>query len=229
VVVAVPGAARVGAGSTRLGSSWDLGGTEGGTAGGTWVRRFGHVATAHRAADRRRSEERATLAWARRLIRAGSAAGAPPRFGSSEWAALPDTDRRKVAAAVIAALCWWDDGRPSRIASRLRDELDARALAEEQLDAEEFAALATRVRRMANSPSHAELTRRRAELRDVIIVDGRPVSVPRTRPDYPGRLAAGGPARSAVPDGSVPAGGAPPSRARNDSSRSVDARSAPGR
>jgi hypothetical protein len=103
--------------------------------------------------------------------------------------ALGDADRRKVAAVVIAALCWWDESRPSQIAGRLREELDARRLAEERLDASEFAALAARVRGMADSRSHAELTRRRAELREVVVVDGRPVSVPRTRPDYPGRAA----------------------------------------
>ncbi|MHB8342276.1 MAG: hypothetical protein ACYDB7_14075 [Mycobacteriales bacterium] len=136
--------------------------------------------------------ELATLGWARSLIRAGSPAGQPPPFGSREWLALADGDRRKVAAVVLAALCWWDESRPSRIAERARIELDAHRRAAVQLDAEEFAALAAAVRRMANSPTYAELVARRAEPGEQVGSKGGEVASARARPDSPGQPGAAG-------------------------------------
>lgn len=43
-----------------------------------------------------------------------------PSYGSPEWLALPEGDRRKVAAVVVAAECWATD----------LDDLPARTLAE---------------------------------------------------------------------------------------------------
>ena len=134
--------------------------------------------------------ERVTLAWARSLIRAGSRGDPPPRFGSREWLALPDRDRRKVAAVVMAAVCWWDESRPSRLVERTEQELEARRVVDQRLDEEEFTRLAARVRGVANSPTHEELQRRRAEPRDPVVIDGREVMVSRTRPDFPGRCGA---------------------------------------
>ncbi|WP_328990055.1 DUF2742 domain-containing protein [Kribbella sp. NBC_01245] len=46
-----------------------------------------------------------------------------PIYGSSEWAALPDDDRRKIAAVVVAAECWATDR--DELSQRLRAELEA--------------------------------------------------------------------------------------------------------
>ena len=43
------------------------------------------------------------LVWAEQLIRNGRDVGLVPTYGSADWLALPDDDRRKVAACVIAA------------------------------------------------------------------------------------------------------------------------------
>ena len=52
--------------------------------------------------------------WAERMM---IAAGTPvPRYGSPEWLALPEGDRRKVAAVIVAAECW----------AREADELEER-------------------------------------------------------------------------------------------------------
>lgn len=42
--------------------------------------------------------------WATQLI--ANASGSFPTYGSAEWVALADDDRRKVAACVEAAECW---------------------------------------------------------------------------------------------------------------------------
>ncbi|MGY1845532.1 hypothetical protein [Modestobacter sp. SYSU DS0875] len=44
--------------------------------------------------------------WAEVLISNGQEFGSIPEYRSAEWAALPDNDRRKVAACVIAAERW---------------------------------------------------------------------------------------------------------------------------
>ena len=46
------------------------------------------------------------LPWAERLIAQGQEIGEVPAYGSAAWFELPDTDRRKVAACVLAAEGW---------------------------------------------------------------------------------------------------------------------------
>lgn len=59
--------------------------------------------------------------WARRMI---DAAEKPlPAYGSPEWLALPDHDRRKVAAVVVAAECWATD--LDNLPERIRLEAEA--------------------------------------------------------------------------------------------------------
>ena len=70
--------------------------------------------------------------WARRMLDA--AEGPIPSYGSPEWLALPEGDRRKVAAVVIAAECWATDPEWTWIealyaATAFRDAEDADYLA----------------------------------------------------------------------------------------------------
>jgi hypothetical protein len=63
--------------------------------------------------------------WAEALISNGQAIGEVPEYGSAEWAALADDDRRKVGATVEAAEKWRtrhhrDDAFPEQATSRAR-------------------------------------------------------------------------------------------------------------
>lgn len=58
--------------------------------------------------------------WAGRLL--CKVATLPPRYGSSDWLALPDGDPSKVAACVVAAECWARAG--DDLADDLRAEVD---------------------------------------------------------------------------------------------------------
>jgi hypothetical protein len=65
------------------------------------------------------------IRWAEVLIANGQAIGELPEYGSPEWAALDDEDRRKVAATVVAAEQWRtrhyrDDRFPEPVDSRAR-------------------------------------------------------------------------------------------------------------
>ncbi len=99
------------------------------------------------------------LAWAQRLI----AAGGPsiPEYGTPARHALPDNDRRKVAACVIAAESWRTYTDPAEVALRLRLELDA--LRAEQEEATWTPEIVAAVHRTAHQPTHAELCDRRRE------------------------------------------------------------------
>jgi len=67
--------------------------------------------------------------WARRMI--GAVAKPLPSYGSPEWVALPEGDRRKVAAVVVAAECWARD--LEHLAEDLRSEFH---LAKQREDAD---------------------------------------------------------------------------------------------
>ena len=77
--------------------------------------------------------------WARRMI---DAADRPfPSYGSPEWLALPDGDRRKVAAVVVAAECWatepeltWIEALYASTAFKVTEDADYRARAEAHRD-----------------------------------------------------------------------------------------------
>lgn len=69
------------------------------------------------------------LRWTRALIE--GAEGPVPIYGSVEWLALPDDDRRKVAATCIAAEAWrlreyLEDLRQPRYGRRAREIVEAR-------------------------------------------------------------------------------------------------------
>ncbi len=59
-----------------------------------------------------------TIAWARTII--AQHGGTIPSYGTPEWELLPLGDPRILAATILAAECWWDDGQPEQIALRVR-------------------------------------------------------------------------------------------------------------
>jgi hypothetical protein len=93
------------------------------------------------------------------MIRAAN--GPVPRYGSPEWHALPETDRRRVAAVVVAAECWAQ--QLDFLEPRLRAEVAAGRAEHERIEAERFAEMAAGVRRLALVPTMAELWDRRGE------------------------------------------------------------------
>ena len=71
------------------------------------------------------------IRWAEVLIDNGQAVGEIPEYGSPDWAALDDDDRRKVAATVIAAEQWrtrhhGDESFPEPVDNRVRRIRSAR-------------------------------------------------------------------------------------------------------
>lgn len=62
--------------------------------------------------------------WAQQYIDRATEAGPTPMFGTPEWAQLDNTDPRKVAACVTAALWFADQHTPEAIEQRAdRDDL----------------------------------------------------------------------------------------------------------
>lgn len=111
----------------------------------------------HRAADRVVT----AAEWSAAVIARGLAVGPLPRFGSSEWAALPTTDPRFIASVALAAECWSDHCSPGRIRQQLRDELTAERQLDNALRDDLFRAAAARVRHLSMVPTQAELRARR--------------------------------------------------------------------
>jgi hypothetical protein len=102
---------------------------------------------------------------AARLIGRVADRGTIPKYGSSEWDALPDQDPRRAAAVVVAAEAWRDHCSPERVAADMLAEMVhvdleiARRVREASWDvsaARDWAAL-------AQSPTFAELCERRGE------------------------------------------------------------------
>jgi hypothetical protein len=89
--------------------------------------------------------------------------GTVPDLGSPTWAALADTDARKLAAAIRPAFAQLTERTPAAIAERLRVELDERVTAWRRSLAELHADVATGWHDLGYGigPSHAELVRRR--------------------------------------------------------------------
>ena len=74
--------------------------------------------------------------WAQRMI---AAAGTPlPRYGSPEWLELPEGDRRKVAAVIVAAECWAREA--DELEERLRVEVEFSRIAHKLIDDAEYVA-----------------------------------------------------------------------------------------
>ncbi|MGE3811688.1 MAG: hypothetical protein AB7I24_09080 [Candidatus Nanopelagicales bacterium] len=66
---------------------------------------------------------KASHPWAAGVIAAGRDTGQMPAYASLDWLALDGRDPRRLAALVVAAECWWGEGRPAVLAERLRDQL----------------------------------------------------------------------------------------------------------
>jgi hypothetical protein len=105
----------------------------------------------------------AVRTWAGRVLERLESANTVPELGSPEWAALADTDVRKLAGAIRPALAYLIEQTPAAIADRLRAELDERATAWRRSLAELHADLSTGWHDLGYGigPSHAEIVRRR--------------------------------------------------------------------
>ena len=74
--------------------------------------------------------------WAERmLIQAGTPV---PRYGSADWLALPEGDRRKVAAVIVAAECWAREA--DELEDRLRVEVEFSRIAHKWAEDAEYVA-----------------------------------------------------------------------------------------
>lgn len=108
-----------------------------------------------------RADPAAVRAWAAGLLAQAWRIGPPPPAGSPTWRALPDTDPRKLAAVVAAALAWLRESTPEAIAGRLAAELDAIDRDRIERDKAVSADLSAANDWGACGPTHAELQRRR--------------------------------------------------------------------
>jgi hypothetical protein len=106
----------------------------------------------------------AVRAWHERVLHGLPPSAAVPRLGSPSWVALLDRDPRKIAAAIPSAVTYLSENTSAAIAARLRRELAAidHAVIERIRTASWDLAGAHDWRHAANSPSHAELVRRRS-------------------------------------------------------------------
>lgn len=106
--------------------------------------------------------------WARERIAAGRALGELPDYGSTAWAALPDEDPRKLAAALIyAEVARYEE---ATLADRLARELaEARRLAAEETEQQEAA-----YRRQIADEGAAQILGRRLTVADVFERHGMP-------------------------------------------------------
>lgn len=101
--------------------------------------------------------------WHERILDDLPPSAAVPRLGSPSWVALLDSDPLKLAAAIPPAVAYLTENTPAAIASRLRRELAAidHTVIERIRTTSWDLAGAQDWRHAANSPSHAELVRRR--------------------------------------------------------------------
>ena len=100
-------------------------------------------------------------AWSTSVIAAGVRRGRVPRYGSPEWAELPTTDPRFVAAVATAAEAWRDHCDSATIRRDLELELIGARQLENQQRSAAFADLARSVRELSKVPTQSELRERR--------------------------------------------------------------------
>jgi hypothetical protein len=125
----------------------------------TWLLTRARAWRAEHAADMT-----AVRTWHEHILHDLSPSAAAPRLGSPSWMALPDSDPRKLAAAIPPAVAYLTENTPAAIAARLRRELAAidHAAIERIRTASWDLSGAQDWRHAANCPSHAELVRRRS-------------------------------------------------------------------
>lgn len=99
----------------------------------------------------------ATEAWCQERIRRGRGRGPIPAFGSMAWHRLPDGDPVKAASIVVAAMCWWTS--IVNLERDVADELAARRLAEDKINAEQWDAATAKVRNISTARSKAHYER----------------------------------------------------------------------
>jgi ribosomal protein L40E len=102
-------------------------------------------------------------AWHTRVLHDLSPSAAVPRLGSPSWVALLDSDPLKLAAAIPPAVAYLTENTPAAITARLRRELATidHAVIQRIRTASWDLSGAQDWRHATNSPSHAELVRRR--------------------------------------------------------------------
>ena len=101
-------------------------------------------------------------AWAAPMLAAADQHGETPRLGSPAWRALPDSDPRKLATVVHAALARLADTVPAAIAERLELELnETNRLALDRIRHASWDVAAAWSELHHDGPTHAELTERR--------------------------------------------------------------------
>lgn len=105
----------------------------------------------------------AVHSWQQRVLHDLPPNAAVPRLGSPSWVALLDSDPLKLAAAIPSAVAYLAENTPAAITARLRRELAAidHAVIERIRTASWDLAGTQDWRHATNSPSHAELVRRR--------------------------------------------------------------------
>ncbi len=99
-----------------------------------------------------------TAQWASGFVHTLAAGRDVPPYGSAEWRAADW--QTQVASAVRAAEAWRREAL--FLDQQVADEVAAYRYWQEVGEAQAFAEVATRVRRMASTPTHAELVQRRA-------------------------------------------------------------------
>lgn len=110
-------------------------------------------------ADIRRRRE-----FARTHIADARGRGDIPTYGTPGWHRLPYDSPLRWAAVLIAAECWARDG--DNLPARLAQDLAQESSVDAQRNAEGFADLASRIRVLARTPTHAALQHRRGETTD---------------------------------------------------------------
>lgn len=103
--------------------------------------------------------------FARRLLARVADRSSIPRYGTPEWAALPQTDPRHAAAVVIAAEAWRDHCSPERIAEDMSREMQERrdAIAAACLESSWDVGQAADWEQLFRRPTYADLCERRNE------------------------------------------------------------------
>lgn len=114
--------------------------------------------------DTHRPNLGAVRRWARHITTtAGFHPGPVPPLGGPQWRTLADSDPRKLASALLAALTALEDNTPTAISKRLwKEQRDQDRAVAERLKAASVDLSQADWKSVANRPNHEELEIRRA-------------------------------------------------------------------
>lgn len=129
------------------------------------------TATVHKECNPQEVRPALGRSWGQQFLDRAHGRGPIPIFGTPAWAALDDTDPRKVAACVVAA--WWfaEQHTPEAIEQRTREEALTHAI-----DEKRFAVLVSSSRESWKFLSWAELQELRTTYVDRPPVDPEAVA-----------------------------------------------------